>query len=165
MKALLVCCIFLFSVLTKVASQNLHLQKTSYGSGELHAMSISQTLKVSAIIGQPSLINHFQNHGLHLLQGFKTPYLPNLKSVESKKISVYPNPSFGKILIEWKDDFSDQSLKVQLIEISGKVVDERSVKKDRNKLALDFSEVACGIYVLRISDQKNGVTNTKIFIQ
>jgi hypothetical protein len=162
MRALFFSCIFLFSVAATVASQDLRLQKTSIGSGESHATS--RPFKVSGIIGQPSPINYFQNNGLHLLQGFKTPHLTALKLTASNKISVYPNPSFGKLLLEWKDDYSVQSLKIQLIEISGKVVDERSVQKDNNKVSLDFSDVACGTYLLRIKD-KNSLTHTKLIIQ
>jgi hypothetical protein len=138
MKPFFFCCILFLLILTKAVSQDVRLQKTSLGSGELHHALTSKSLNVSAIIGQPSPINHFQKNGLHLLQGFKTPYLSFINSVESKKVSVYPNPTFGKISIQWKDDRNSKSLTIQLIDVSGKVVDERLVKKDRNTVELDY---------------------------
>lgn len=165
MKTFLIFSILLQSLAIRVASQDLRLQKTSFGSGEIHRILNTRSLKVCAIIGQSSPVAHLQNNGLHLLQGFMTPYTSTSKTMESEHISIYPNPSFGKISIEWKNDFSEGSLKIQLVEMSGKLIDERSVKKSSNKVTVDFSEAACGIYILRIKDQKSETTNTKLFIQ
>jgi hypothetical protein len=161
---------FIFLVLcvmsTKIAfSQTIQLEKTSLGSGLLRPLAGTPGIKVSAIIGQPSPVNHFQNDNFHILQGFKTPYLSARGTSKSKNVSVYPNPSFGEIIIEWIGESTDEMLTIELIEMSGKGVDKRAVKLNDLKVNVDFSDVACGIYILRISGEKNGTSNTKLFIK
>jgi hypothetical protein len=136
MKLPILCWIFSLSLITQGVAQEVTLKKTSIGSGEVHHATKSRSTTVSAIIGQPSPVNHFENNHLHLVQGFKTPQLQIHKRAESEKISVYPNPTFGKISIGWKDDSDGESLKLELTEISGRVIDERTVKKVSNRISL-----------------------------
>jgi len=70
------------------------------------------------------------------------------------KISLYPNPSDGRINISGISDFSDY--KVQVIDISGKILLDQALSSEIN-----MEHLQSGMYIVRISG-KQGVTTHRV---
>jgi|SRR6478736_1064512 hypothetical protein len=68
--------------------------------------------------------------------------------------ALYPNPTTGKFFIEFSKELNN--VDVYIIDVSGKMI-KRS-KGNGNKLDFDLSNVAAGVYFVRITDGKNVVT-------
>ncbi|MBD2766833.1 T9SS type A sorting domain-containing protein [Hymenobacter sp. BT664] len=67
----------------------------------------------------------------------------------SQAISVYPNPSPGRITLEIREAKSQGSLQVQVTNLLGQVVHTARVR-DNAQNKLDLSGLAEGVYVLRV---------------
>ena len=72
--------------------------------------------------------------------------------------ALYPNPTTGKFFIEFSKTLNN--VDVYIIDVSGKMI-MRS-KGNGNKLDFDLSNVAAGVYFVRITDGKNVVTKKVI---
>jgi hypothetical protein len=73
----------------------------------------------------------------------------NEASPESKRLSVYPNPSAGKI--NFNLGVEEQAVSTQITDITGKVVYS---SKD-NSTSIDVSNLTNGIYSIKVITQKN----------
>jgi len=72
--------------------------------------------------------------------------------------ALYPNPTTGKFFIEFSKALNN--VDVYIIDVSGKMI-KRS-KGNGYKLDFDLSNVAAGVYFIRITDGKNVVTKKVI---
>ena len=79
-------------------------------------------------------------------------------------MELFPNPTEGKVYL-WNKDKEDVFL-IQLTDIKGNVVYEAGEKMKKNqRLPLDFSSLAKGLYFLKISTQKELIRTEKIVIE
>lgn len=68
--------------------------------------------------------------------------------------ALYPNPTTGKFFIEFSKALSNAD--VEIIDINGKMIGQS--RGNGNKLDFDLSNVAAGVYFVRITDGKNVIT-------
>ena len=68
--------------------------------------------------------------------------------------ALYPNPTTGKFFIEFSKALNNAD--VYIIDVSGKLI--RQSKENGHKLDFDLSNVAAGVYFVRITDGKNVIT-------
>lgn len=79
-----------------------------------------------------------------------------IENIRPNPVSVYPNPSSNKLLIE-----TQKEIKISIYDAAGKLIlDERSINENYN---LDVSNYAKGLYFLRVSDSK--ISQTIKFIK
>jgi hypothetical protein len=73
----------------------------------------------------------------------------------NKIISIYPNPSQGSFNVALSS--TDKNVKMQVINVLGKLVFERSYVSDEKifQARIDMQDEPSGIYFIRISDGKN----------
>lgn len=76
-----------------------------------------------------------------------------------KDIAIYPNPTNGKLFIEFpKNDF--KSLQVEIMDLSGRFIMEAEIK--RNQAQLNISILEKGIYFLKINGEESQALIRKI---
>jgi len=78
----------------------------------------------------------------------------SIESKETNQISIYPNPSAAKVIIE---NMQSTDFKVEIFNLQGAKVYEKSMTSN----VLDISNLTSGIYTLKIIDAK-GVMTTKL---
>lgn len=69
------------------------------------------------------------------------------------KVSVYPNPSDGRFILEING--MNGELQISVMNLLGKVVSDRTLSGNETRTTLDLSDQPSGIYFLRISDGNN----------
>lgn len=72
----------------------------------------------------------------------------------NEKVQVFPNPVKDIVLI---DGIDEAEFKLTVVTILGQAIDVKS-SRNGNKLQIDFSDFASGIYIIKLSDQKNSFT-------
>jgi hypothetical protein len=145
--------------------QIVSLKKSSLGTSISGQANTTKSIRINAIIGQPSPVTQIRSNSLNLLQGFQTPIASFKASSQVKEVSIYPNPSFGKLTISWSGDVPDEPLTVELTALSGKIIETLKADRSSQRLSLDFSHVAAGVYTIRIHGSRSGLANFKVFIQ
>ncbi len=101
--------------------------------------------------------------GPAIREDIKVGSLTKIKSVTSNEITVYPNPSDGKITIELAEKLSED-LSVMILNNSGQSILVNTFKKGTVKKVFDLSDYPAGVYYL----QMNGaglMVNKKITIE
>jgi hypothetical protein len=82
----------------------------------------------------------------------------------SHRIGVYPNPSDGKINIEWLDGFSG-IIEIKIYGIAGMEVFSKQFPGGTNENpVIDASDLESGLYILEISNGENS-SRTKLMIK
>jgi len=71
---------------------------------------------------------------------------------------LYPNPTTGKFFIEFSKTMNNAD--IHIIDVNGKMI--RQSRGNGNKIDFDLSNVAAGIYFVRITDGKNIITKKVI---
>jgi hypothetical protein len=70
---------------------------------------------------------------------------------------IYPNPASGRVTVE-----SPNNTDIQILDLQGKIV--RSVKTESSYTSIDIRSLNSGIYIIRISD-KNNILTEKLIVQ
>jgi hypothetical protein len=76
-------------------------------------------------------------------------------------LSIYPNPSDGRITIDYDQPF--RTIILSVYDITGKLLDTRSLR-DANKASVDFSNLQKGMYILKIRIDEQEI-NSKLLIE
>jgi hypothetical protein len=99
--------------------------------------------------------------GEEIIYYFTTSYSVGLKNIseESRDIQVYPNPAHGLIIIEFTDP--PDKAKVQLLDITGRIVFEDLVNGAKNTIST--REYQRGIYFINVITQDGTYTRKIIF--
>jgi predicted extracellular nuclease len=79
------------------------------------------------------------------------------------KVAVYPNPSNGKFNVEINNEKA-KDMSIEVFNVQGKVVYSTSIYNNKYKGEINISDLAKGIYYLRINDGNN-VNTKKLLIQ
>ena len=83
----------------------------------------------------------------------------NEKEDLSRKISLYPNPTYGKFQVSVSDIDTDYS-EIEITDVFGKMTYHTVIK---NKMTeLDLSDQTAGVYFVRINDKKGNILVKKI---
>lgn len=83
-----------------------------------------------------------------------------VSALENERFAVYPNPVADQLTIELLNPSNDK-LNIEVLSALGKVVSSTS-EKGNQKIQLNVSELAAGVYFVRISDSES--TQTQRFI-
>jgi len=85
----------------------------------------------------------------------------NLEKVATKPITVFPNPSKGKITIEIPKNL--MAIDLEIINYSSQILFESKLNSTTNKI--DLSHLTSGIYIASITLNSGEILNTKLVIE
>ena len=107
----------------------------------------------SALAVPGVMVNGFQVFGSP-----GNPYTTGINAVNTDKnvINIYPNPTRGMVTIETTADVAQR---IQLISMEGKVL--RDMRSVNNQTQLDLSELANGVYFLKVGSEIQKVILSK----
>jgi len=71
----------------------------------------------------------------------------------SGSVSIYPNPSGGQFNLKINDG-SENSAKIELADLTGKLIFSITSEIGENNTSIDVSDLANGIYFLKVSNEK-----------
>ena len=77
-------------------------------------------------------------------------------NTDENVINIYPNPTRGMVTIETTADVAQR---IQLISMEGKVL--RDMRSVNNQTQLDLSELANGVYFLKVGSEIQKVILSK----
>lgn len=83
--------------------------------------------------------------------------------IANANITIYPNPATDRIIIELNKNFILQNTEIQLFDIYGKEIS--SQKAIEQQVVFDLSNYANGMYMLRVVENGEIVSSTKIMKQ
>nr|WP_039452010.1 T9SS type A sorting domain-containing protein [Pedobacter glucosidilyticus] len=72
-------------------------------------------------------------------------------ALKAKEIQIYPNPTKGSININLAGSSSYE--KLELIDLTGKILLSKSISKEESIISFDMSNLASGIYQIRLSGE------------
>ncbi len=84
-----------------------------------------------------------------------------VKAVENLEVNIYPNPSAGKLLIDFENTTNNAD-KLEICDLSGKVIHETQLESTNE---INVSNTASGIYILKFYNKNTHVANRKIVIE
>ena len=144
--------------------QSVVLKKATLSNAGTSFQADDGRLFISQTIGGSAPINHFQNQSIHLLQGFE--YLSNksITSVEESLVEVFPNPSNGSINLLW-DDMVEEVIDLTLLNIEGRTLDNKKIKREGMLAKADFDALPDGLYVLQVKGKETGLSLKRIVIR
>jgi len=93
------------------------------------------------------------------------PAVPIQKSISKKVIDIYsvPNPNSGQASIYYS--LGEENLgEIVIMDIFGKVIDRITVINESNKVDVDYSRYASGIYLISLTNSKGETINKKMII-
>lgn len=93
------------------------------------------------------------------------PLNPVQESIDKKVMDVYsvPNPNNGQASIYFSLGEAMQG-ELIIMDIYGKVVDRISLNSETNKIDVNYSEFANGIYMMSVRNSNGEVINKKMII-
>ncbi len=104
-------------------------------------------------------------------QGFHQPVLNVAKSsiltnplVSQDNIIIYPNPSDALLNMEFKISYGS-TIQLDLFDVFGRFIKESKLKMTGTKLIFNISDLANGIYLLRVSNTDGSLVETHRIIK
>jgi len=166
------CLYILFFVINVSAqAQQVKLLKTTLGSaGGSYNTTISGAYSVNQTIGQSSLTGSFSAGSIRVLQGFQHPYLHGsvFKQASTQTLSVYPNPSSGRVILDRlqgsEPEKIGEQLTISLFNMAGKLIEEEILLDNGKPIEVDYSMVNKGVYLLKVVGKKNGLSSAIIIL-
>ncbi len=91
---------------------------------------------------------------------FKIIFQNNNTSIQNIKnnrfdLSIYPNPTEGSLTIKLDDAFNNRKIKLEVVDLLGKIVMQNELEVKYNTVQLNVEELNKGTYILRITDEHN----------
>ena len=153
--------IFLILMTTQyVLGQQIERDVVSNGGGYYE----TESYKTSWTVGE-SAIKTYETATLILNQGFQQGDIEIETSIiqlqiNELEIKVYPNPTYDLISLEIINQVSIPDLKIQLLDISGKLLLSKVFKI--NKTEIEMNKFVSGMYILKIIDSAGRTKNITI---
>ena len=156
--------IILLAIVNSGFSQNLS-QNIIAAQGEFNK---TESMTLEWTLGE-SFIETLDLENKIISQGFHQPFLgKDFNQITRLKnpfnIEIYPNPT-SLFLNVFMDVENDSSLDVKFFVISGRIVKYISASGNNSKLFLNISDLASGIYFLKISNSDGLIAVTKKIIK
>ncbi|MBL0032543.1 MAG: T9SS type A sorting domain-containing protein [Bacteroidetes bacterium] len=86
-----------------------------------------------------------------------------INQISDFKFGLYPNPSIGKVTVTLGENYINKKAFVQIVNSLGGIVYSKSEALSKNKIDLNTSDLATGLYIVRVViDDK---TSSKQFIK
>ncbi|MGB0391404.1 MAG: T9SS type A sorting domain-containing protein [Salibacteraceae bacterium] len=160
-----------YSPITRVVEGNNYVVTNSYPTserwGDYFGIQRNYTEQHSVwMLGYHGNTNRTSGMYLAKIKGPK-----NLAGVsenkEKKEATVFPNPSVGRINVDFEVDKSSY-ITIELLNLSGQVIDKllsTSVKSGRNQLSFETYAIPSGTYLLNIKSSGELITTKRIVIQ
>ncbi|MBC8173879.1 MAG: T9SS type A sorting domain-containing protein, partial [Chitinophagales bacterium] len=90
--------------------------------------------------------------------------LPMELVAEDAAVSVFPNPSDGKCIIQW-NDITGEYLHVEIFDLTGKVIKQDKFEIIAGSASFDLSEVTKGLYLLKATSSAGEIFTEEILRQ
>jgi len=153
--------LLLFSLLCvwKLNAQVLYPEVMSCFGGSAQ----NATVHLTFTAGEP-LYTTVENTNNILTQGFNqtvfvSTQTTNIKEVEGYTLKVFPNPTQNIVNVEWQTE-KTRALTLQITDMQGKTLLRR--KTTNTSEQLDISAFADGLYILKISDNRQVIKTFKV---
>ncbi len=148
----------MFSFLVSVGyTQKLKSTLTSVGSSSIRLNSADETFLIQQSIGQMGIIGTVKKGNNVVQQGFLTNviYIENHLEASEQDIdlSAYPNPVVDILTISFSRKPS-RPVVINVFDLTGRLVLSKTFSENEN-ITLRTSQLAEGIYILRINDGIN----------
>lgn len=86
-----------------------------------------------------------------------------INQISDFKFGLYPNPSIGKVTVTLGENYINKKALIQIVNSLGEIVYSKSEALSKNKIDLNTSDLATGLYIVRVViDDK---TSSKQFIK
>lgn len=117
---------------------------------------------VSYSVGQVAYTNHTGSNG-NINQGVQQPYEIYTVVIDEEfsnlELTIYPNPAADILQIEF-EEYADYDAIYQLIDASGKTLQESTIQS--NQSTLEMSSYQAGTYMLNITAESVNIKTFKI---
>jgi Secretion system C-terminal sorting domain len=122
---------------------------------------ITFTVGETVIEPSPSITFSPASNAMIFTIGFIQPHVASTGSLVNidNWVSAYPNPTTGWVRLDIHGD-NFQVNNVRIINSTGQIVATKPFKMINGSIDLDFSNLAAGIYIVAVSDDKIGQTVT-----
>src|SRR5690606_14420138 len=94
----------------------------------------------------------------------KVAYQPPKVKMQTKEISVYPNPGKNHVVFSYNFKTVGEGLKLTITDVSGKIVKETTLTTNKCLFHGYTNEIQNGIYFYKISDSQAQHGNGKVVI-
>jgi hypothetical protein len=126
---------------------------SQYGNGNIN---------FTYTIGEP-FVQSYSNNNNQLTEGFQQPYYltivnTNEVSNQLQTITIYPNPTAEKIMVQFVN--LDKNTIVKLSDETGKIIFENILQN--NITEIDMQAYAVGIYYLQVFENQQLIASKKI---
>ena len=140
--------LFFISLFTNyVKAQNIEYAYDASGNRILrHVVVLDKTPE------QDTVITELANKSISDNTSSSTQNSPDLISDQTQTI-VYPNPAEGIVYVKLNKSLNTQSTNIRLFSLSGTLIMTR--KAESSDTEIDFTNLAAGNYILKITDKSN----------
>ena len=91
-------------------------------------------------------------------------FCANSKKNELLNCIIFPNPTEGKIKIEWALDINTEGGKIQVFNTLGQLIIQQLIPPNTGYLQLGLSNIVNGIYYLSVNINEKGTFLQKILV-
>lgn len=77
-------------------------------------------------------------------------------------LKIFPNPATDRLNVEWNEAPADE---IRLIDLTGRAVKNKAVKRTEQKHHLNVSDLESGIYLLQLRDKGENIATFKVQVQ
>ncbi len=160
--------IFFFALISYAAAgQEVKLMKSTMAASAGGIVNfVPGSVSINHTIGQSSSINQLSSGALHLLQGFQHPFFiaGNSYNSHTVSISIYPNPSQGKISIRWHNDIADDVVWLDVVDMHGKRVVKILLQRKGQEVQFDASSLPKAAYILQLTGTRGDFATHKLIL-
>ncbi len=143
-KAIRAIIVLLFSVQISVFSQGIEYLYDNAGNRVTrHPVIISKSLEQT----DDSDTTFFNEEEQSFAEGFEPKELYT-EQIEERKISIYPNPTGGQLIIQISSISGLKNSEVNIFEMNGKLLFNKKIFSEYS--LIDISNVPSGIYIMKI---------------
>ena len=159
MKKIILICVIILNLCNLCSAQS--IEPEVYASSGSHYTGTNAQL--SWTIGEP-IIEIVSNTSNIVTQGFhQTNY--DITSIKENPdlgydISIFPNPVSNTLQINISGNVNNSNLKIELMDITGKILITEKVAGTIINYQLNIREYATGSYFLRITNEKEQLINS-----
>lgn len=140
-----------------------------YGLAQESFSSISIDLfgpngSISFTVGQP-FYSYIESEAGSISEGVQQPVEISINTnfkdneIVNERFILYPNPTKNVLFLE-SNDYESDHVNYQMVDMSGKIIQEKKIISTKTKISLEDLEPS--IYILRIFNNKHSLRTYKI---
>ena len=156
MKNIIIC---LFTIATiGINAQSIERQVIATTGG----IQVGSSIELSSTVGEP-VVGEVSSGTIHLNQGYQqSSAQSNNTSVEEEIVlnySLYPNPATDFVVVNLENKGAEENISLNLYSLEGVLVFSETLfipQRGTTSTKIDISQLASGVYSLRVSNADTG---------